>query len=160
VIGRNLTNVNEGKNAAEAQFWSAAGQLRHRGNRVIRVGPGVIGHNALDATFDEVVERWRILCFQIVRTTLVSSGNFLVAPVIGWVLCAPKYLEGTMSLGEVAQAVSAFVIVQSALNWLVDNYPGMAECLSSINRVTSLIVALDEVADDEKIRQIPQTQTD
>ena len=54
------------------------------------------------------------------------------------------YLVGTMSLGEVAQAVAAFVMVQTALNWLVDNYPGLAECLSSVNRVGSLLIALDE----------------
>ena len=32
-----------------------------------------------------------------------------------------------MTLGEVMQAVSAFVIVQSAFNWLVDNYPRLAD---------------------------------
>ena len=32
-----------------------------------------------------------------------------------------------MSLGEAAQAVAAFEMVQTALNWLVDNYPGLAE---------------------------------
>jgi putative ATP-binding cassette transporter len=82
------------------------------------------------------------------RTTLVSHGNTLAAPVIAWVLCAPKYLTGTMSLGEVAQSVAAFVMVQSSLNWLVDNYPGLAECLSSVNRVAALLVALDELNPD------------
>jgi ABC-type uncharacterized transport system fused permease/ATPase subunit len=57
---------------------------------------------------------------------LISHGNALAAPIAGWELCAPKYLTGTMMLGEVAQAVSAFVMVQVALNWLVDNYPGLA----------------------------------
>jgi vitamin B12/bleomycin/antimicrobial peptide transport system ATP-binding/permease protein len=95
-----------------------------------------------------VIGRWRDLCFQIMRTTLVSHGNTLAAPVIAWVLCAPKYLTGTMSLGEVAQSVAAFVMVQSSLNWLVDNYPGLAECLSSVNRVGSLLVALDEIDHD------------
>ena len=79
------------------------------------------------------------------RITLVAHGNALAAPVIGWVLCAPKYLVGTMSLGEAAQAVAAFVMVQSALNWLVDNYGGLAECQSSVNRVAALLVALDEI---------------
>lgn len=37
----------------------------------------------------------------VLRTTSVSTGYILVAPVIGWVLCAPKYLASTMSLGEV-----------------------------------------------------------
>ena len=52
---------------------------------------------------------------QLMRITLVSQGDLLVAPVVAWILCAPKYLVGTMLLGEVAQA---------ALNWLVDNFSG------------------------------------
>ena len=83
------------------------------------------------------------------RTTMVSQGNILLAPVIAWWLCAPKYLVGTMSLGEVAQVTAAFVIVQAALNWLVENYAGVADCLSSVNRVASFLIALDELDHDE-----------
>jgi ABC-type uncharacterized transport system fused permease/ATPase subunit len=82
---------------------------------------------------------------QLMHITLVSQGNLLVAPVIAWILSAPKYLVGTMSLGEVAQA---------ALNWVVDNFPGLADCLFSINRVASLLVALDEVGPEGR----PTTQ--
>ena len=102
-----------------------------------------------------MVGRWRDLCIQFMRTTLVSHGNILAAPVIGWVLCAPKYLVGTMSLGEAAQAVAAFVMVQTALNWLVDNYPGLAECLSSVNRVAALLLALDELDRDDEQQMDP-----
>jgi ABC-type uncharacterized transport system fused permease/ATPase subunit len=49
-----------------------------------------------------------------------------------------------LSLGDVAQATAAFITVQTALNWLVDNYPAVADCLSSINRVASLLIAIDE----------------
>jgi hypothetical protein len=48
-----------------------------------------------------------------------------------------------MSLGEVAQVTAAFVIVQAALNWLVESYSALADCLSSVNRVASLLLALD-----------------
>ena len=107
-------------------------------------------HHLLSEAFNTVIGRWRDLCIQFMRTTLVSHGNILAAPVIAWVLCAPKYLVGTMSLGEVAQAVAAFVMVQTALNWLVDNYPGLAECLSSVNRVAALLLALDEFDRDSE----------
>jgi ABC-type uncharacterized transport system fused permease/ATPase subunit len=43
-------------------------------------------------------------------------------------------------------------MVQTALNWLVDNYPGLAECLSSVNRVGSLLLALDEIDRDGECR--------
>jgi putative ATP-binding cassette transporter len=48
-----------------------------------------------------------------------------------------------MTLGEVMQAVSAFAIVQSALNWLVDNYPRLADWAASARRVASLKLSLD-----------------
>lgn len=50
-----------------------------------------------------------------------------------------------MSLGEVTQAAAAFVIVQAAFNWLVDNYPRFADWVSSANRVGSLLISLDEL---------------
>lgn len=87
----------------------------------LAAGDGITPHRRPSEAFDAVIGPWRGLCIQLMRTTLVANGSTLAAPIIGWVLCAPKYLVGTMSLGEVAQAVAAFVMVQTALNWLVDN---------------------------------------
>ena len=50
-----------------------------------------------------------------------------------------------MSVGEVAQITAAFVVVLAPLDWLVDNYSGLADCLSSGNLVASLVVALDDL---------------
>ncbi len=148
VIGRRMTHVIAGKNAAEAQFRSVASHLRELGRSDDRARQ----QDKVDLVFTDVILRWRRLCGQIMRTTVISQGNILAAPIIGWVLCAPKYMVGTMSLGEVAQAVAAFVVVQAALNWLVDNYPGLAECLSSVNRVGSLLSALDDIEQDEPVQ--------
>jgi putative ATP-binding cassette transporter len=41
------------------------------------------------------------------------------------------------------QAASAFTIVQFAFNWLVDNYPRLADWTASARRVASLMVSLD-----------------
>ena len=59
------------------------------------------------------------------------------------ILCAPKFLDGTMTLGQVMQAASAFTIVQGAFNWLVDNYPRLADWTASARRAASLMVSLD-----------------
>ncbi len=144
IIGRRMVHVIAGKNAAEAQFRSVASNLRERGAAGLAAGDETPQHRSVSEAFTGLIGRWHELCSQYMRATLVSQGNILVAPVIGWALCAPKYIGGTMSLGQAAQAVAAFVMVQTALNWLVDNYPGLAECLSSVNRVGSLLLALDE----------------
>ena len=77
------------------------------------------------------------------KTTVVSGVSGFIAPVLPIILCAPKYLEGEMSLGEVMQAASAFTIVQGAFNWLVDNYPRLADWTASARRAASLMVSLD-----------------
>jgi putative ATP-binding cassette transporter len=145
-IGRRLVSVIAGKNAAEAQFRSVGSHLRERDKFATNPVGKIEQHNSLSHALQDVIDRWRELCVQLMQTTLVSQGNVLLAPVIAWVLCAPKYLVGTMSLGEVAQVTAAFVIVQAALNWLVENYSGLADCLSSINRVASLLLALDQLS--------------
>ena len=50
-----------------------------------------------------------------------------------------------MLLGDVTQAAAAFVAVQGAFNWLIDNFPRLAECLSSANRVGNLLLAFDQL---------------
>jgi vitamin B12/bleomycin/antimicrobial peptide transport system ATP-binding/permease protein len=150
IIGRRLIHVIAGKNAAEAQLRSVGSHLRERGTRTATSQGEAEQHRSLSRALGDVIDRWRTLCFQLMRTTLVSQGNVLLAPVIAWVLCAPKYMVGTMSLGDVAQATAAFITVQTALNWMVENYTGLADCLSSVNRVASLLLALDELDHDSK----------
>jgi putative ATP-binding cassette transporter len=77
------------------------------------------------------------------KTTVVSSSSGFIAPVLPIILCAPKYLDGSMTLGQVMQAASAFTIVQGAFNWLVDNYPRLADWSASARRSASLMVSLD-----------------
>jgi vitamin B12/bleomycin/antimicrobial peptide transport system ATP-binding/permease protein len=57
-----------------------------------------------------------------------------------------------MTLGEVMPASSAFVIVQVSFNWLVDNYPRLADWTASARRLGSLLVSLErlERADREE----------
>ena len=83
------------------------------------------------------------------RTTIVSQTSSYIAPVLPIILCAPKFLDGSMSLGQVMQAASAFTIVQAAFNWLVDNYPRLADWTASASRVSSLMVSLDNLEQAE-----------
>ena len=76
--------------------------------------------------------------------------NSLLTPIIALLLCMPKYLAGTMTLGEVVQAAAAFAILQGAFNWITDNYGRLAEWISSANRVASLLLALDQIDPTER----------
>ncbi|MGE5261612.1 MAG: SbmA/BacA-like family transporter [Actinomycetota bacterium] len=135
-----LTGVIERKNQSEAEFRAAADRLlQAKENGKTSNGTRRALWKAVHVTLD----RWRSLLWQLVRTTLVSHSNSILAPVIGLLLCVPKFLAGTMSLGELTQSAAAFVTVQSAFNWLVDNYGRVADWRASVNRVASLLLALD-----------------
>ena len=148
IFGHHLTSVIERTNQAEAEFRAAADTFRQE--PAPQNGTQVDRRETLQLKLQAVLLWWREFCWQLVRTTLVSHGNFLFAPVVAWILCAPKYLSGAMSLGELTQAAAAFVVVQGAFNWLVDNYQRLADWRSSAHRVATLLLALDELEAKER----------
>jgi putative ATP-binding cassette transporter len=152
VIGRRFVVVSENKNQAEAEYRYALTRLRENGESIALLGGEEEERAGLDTAFKTVLRRWREILTQTMRTTTVSQTSAAFVPVVPLILCAPKYVGGTMSLGQVMQATSAFVTVQVAFNWLVDNYPRLADWTASARRVASLLASLDrlERADREE----------
>lgn len=142
LVGRRLIGAIEGKNQGEAEFRAATDRLRRDGDRGLRANEKA-ERKVLWHSVRNVLIVWRQLLWQLVRITVVSHGNFVLAPIVGLLLCVPKYVAGTMTLGEVTQAAAAFLMVQQAFNWIVDNYGRIAAWRSSVNRVAKLLLALD-----------------
>lgn len=150
VAGRHLVHVTNDLNQAEATFRSAATCLCEiAGRDTPSSNEQTAMRHALLAGLDQVLARWKDYLWQLLGTTIITEGNSLSAPVVGWILCIPKYLAGTISLGELTQAAAAFVIVQTAFNWLVNNYQRLAEWASSVHRVGALLAGLDDLAQRE-----------
>src|SRR5947208_5158519 len=143
MIGRSFVQVSEEKNQAEAEYRYALTRVRENGESIALLGGEEEERDGIDKTFTKVLRQWARLAGQHMRTTLVSQGSSLIAPVVPLLLCAPKFLEGSMTLGQVMQAASAFTIVQTAFGWLVDNYPRLADWNACARRIASLMMSLD-----------------
>ena len=150
MIARAFVSVSENKNQAEADYRYMLTRLRENGESIAMLGGGNEERAGLDGAFSTVRQRWYELMMQYIRTTLVSQSSSGLAPIIPILLCAPKYVAGTMTLGEVMQAASAFMIVQVAFNWLVENYPRLADWTASASRLASLLVSLDRLERAER----------
>jgi putative ATP-binding cassette transporter len=148
LVGRRMVLVIEEKNQAEAELRQAGTYLREvsEGSRP-PLGAAADGRDFRTA-LGRVSTAWKHQCSQLMRVLCISQGSSLSAPLIALALCVPKYLADALTLGEVMQLASAFVIVQTAFNWLVDNYARMAEWLSSVNRVALLLASLDQLDRD------------
>ncbi len=163
IIGRNFVSVSEGKNQAEAEYRYALTRVRENGESIALLGGEEEERSGIDKSLGNVLRQWARLCGQHMRTTVVSQGSSLIAPVIPILLCAPKFLDGSMSLGQVMQAASAFTIVQAAFGWLVDNYPRLAEWNAGARRIASLMMSLDgleRAESGEGINRIERGETE
>ena len=149
IIGRRYIQASEAKSQREAELRYALTRLRENGESIALIAGEDEEKAGLDLALSSVMRRWRELCRQYMRTTVVAQMSFVIAPVFPVLLSAPKFLAGTMTLGQVMQAASAFVTVQTAFNWLVDNYPRFADWTASAGRVASLTVSLDALESAE-----------
>lgn len=143
VIGRRFVQASEAKNQAEAEHRYAITRVRENGESIALIRGEEEERAGLERALVGVLATWRQITKQWMKTTVVSQTSGYIAPILPILLCAPKFLDGSMTLGEIMQAASAFTIVQGAFNWLVDNYPRLADWTASARRVASLVASLD-----------------
>lgn len=167
VVGRRLAPAAAAKNEAEARFRFEMIRLRENSEGVIMARGEGEARRRLDGSYGSLVRTWLEVVRQHGRLTWVTNSNGAMVPVVPLLLCAPKYLAGQLTLGEVMQLASAFIQVQVAIAWLVDNYRAIAEWFASARRIVELVDSFDQAdtfgaanapnlalaqGDDEKLR--------
>jgi len=144
-LGRPLVYSVENKAAGEGDFRYALTRTRENAETIALIGGELDEQRALDESFEEVAGRWLIVMQNQAKMMFLANGNNVLAPVLPLLLCAPKFLSGEMSLGDLMQAAAAFVQVQTALNWLADNALNLANWSASARRVAALDAAFDDL---------------
>lgn len=154
VIGSRFVQASEAKNQSEAEFRYVLTRVRENGESIALIRGEEEEKMGLTRSLGAVLTAWKRVAIQTMKTTAVSQTSSFIAPVLPIILCAPKYLDGSMSLGQIMQAASAFTIVQAAFNWIVDNYPRLADWTASAVRVGSLAASLDTLERAEDSDQV------
>jgi putative ATP-binding cassette transporter len=147
-IGRLLPNEMARRNEAEARLRFELTRLRENSESVALIRGERDERRALSATYAELVVRALRVVRRNGQITWLMNGSSVFVPVLPLLLAAPKYLAGDFTLGQVTQLAGAFIQVQLAIAWLVDNYRAIAQCYASILRVTELSRAIETVDGD------------
>jgi putative ATP-binding cassette transporter len=145
VIGRRLPRLIAARNEGEARLRFALMRIRDHGETIALARAEAGERRAVAQTYDGLVQRWLAMIRQRGRLTWITNGSGALVPIVPLLLAAPKYLSGEMSLGGVVQVAAAFVAVQNAFNWLLDNFMRIAEWLAAARRVNELADALERV---------------
>lgn len=145
VAGRPLVPAVARKNEAEAQLLSELTRLKENAESIALIRGDADELGSILQNYRRVVAAWirQIHCNGVIAT--VQSANGALTPLIPLVLVAPKYLSGALTLGAVMQLASAFMTVQIAFNWFIDNSVRVAEWMASANRVDELVEALESL---------------
>lgn len=108
---------------------------------------------------DELVGAWRRVMVGQSRVSGIASANAVLVGVFPVLLATPKYVSGELTLGAVMQLATAFVQVQMALNWIVDNFVKFAEWQASAKRVGEFIQAIEALDGPVSPSNVPARPT-
>jgi vitamin B12/bleomycin/antimicrobial peptide transport system ATP-binding/permease protein len=147
-VGAPLVGLVGRKNEAEGYFRFAMMRIRDNAESVATMNGGRYEQAMLQRFYQEVVARWMAMVWQHGRLTWITNASGPMIPIVPLLFAAPKYVSGDLSLGQVTQLAAAFVQVQIAISWLVDNYSRFAEWYASARRVMDIVGACEAIDSD------------
>lgn len=143
IVGRPLVGRVGTKNESEGHLRFAMMRIRSAAASISETGSARNEAKLVQDLYDRVVERWLKIVTSHGHVTWITNSSGPMIPIVPLLFAAPKYLAGEMTLGQVTQLAAAFVQVQIAISWIVDNYNRIAEWYASCRRVLDVIDACD-----------------
>jgi putative ATP-binding cassette transporter len=100
--------------------------------------------DALNQRFIDVFNNgWRVL-FTTAQLAFYQNSYAQLAIIFPYLVTAPRFFAGAITLGVMMQTASAFGQVQTALSFFVENYTILAELRAVMDRLKGLQAATDE----------------
>ena len=143
LVGRRLIPLNFQKQRFEANFRFSLVRVRENAEGIALYRGEEDEAEALNARFADVFANgWRVL-FTQVQLAFYQSGYAQLAIIFPYLVTAPRFFAGAITLGVMTQTASAFGQVQNALSFFIDNYTVLAELRAVMDRLIGLQAATD-----------------
>src|SRR5262249_48785408 len=165
VVGRPLVALTAEKQAAEADFRFGLTRARENSEAVALLRGEEDERRILARLLDRLRVRWRRIMRQQRKVAWMTGGYAVLGTAFPVIVAAPQYFAHELTLGGLMQTATAFVHVQTALSWFVDNFPNIANWRASVGRVAGLAGSLDALveelgAEDEDTMTLAQGEDD
>ncbi|WP_186420847.1 ABC transporter ATP-binding protein/permease [Bosea sp. CS1GBMeth4] len=144
-VGRPLVALNADRYAREAELRFTLVRVNEHLDAIsLQAGEGT-ERRQLGEELGRVVAVLQGIVRRTARLTWVTAGYgwfAIIAPVL---VAAPGYFGGSLSFGRLMMAVAAFLQVQQALRWFIDNYGRIADWHATFLRIKTFRDALAAV---------------
>jgi putative ATP-binding cassette transporter len=141
-IGRRLIGLEFNQQRYEADYRFALVRLRENSEGVALYHGENEELGGFRSRFVNVIGNWWSIMKKRKELGFFTNSYGQLAIIFPFVVAAPRYFSGAMTLGGLMQTASAFGQVQGALSWFVDAYPQFATWKATVDRLTGFTQAL------------------
>ena len=151
-VGRPLIQLNSERYAREADLRYALVRLNEHSDSVTLYGGEQDEKRRLTAEFERVLRVMRRIVSASTRLTAITAGYgwfTIIAPIV---VASPGYFGGDLSFGGLMMVVGAFIQVQQALRWFIDNFSTIADWRATLLRIASFretVITMDRLGATE-----------
>jgi vitamin B12/bleomycin/antimicrobial peptide transport system ATP-binding/permease protein len=152
LVGRPLIQLNSEHYAREADLRFALVRLNEHSDSVALYGGERDEKRRLTTELEKVLRVMRRIVSANTRLTCITAGYgwfTIIAPII---VASPGYFGGDLSFGALMMVVGAFMQVQQALRWFIDNFSTIADWRATLLRIASFreaVITMDRLGATE-----------
>jgi vitamin B12/bleomycin/antimicrobial peptide transport system ATP-binding/permease protein len=159
LIGRRLIPLNFQQEQYEANFRFGLARLREYAEPIALLSGERAEKQTLASRFSFVISNFFAMVgvqkWLTAFTQLYGSSN----SVIPYVIAAPFYFVGQISLGVLNQTAGAFSRVDAALAFFIDRYATLADFKAVVDRLNSFDSSIDTAIQRDEASRIIRTET-
>jgi putative ATP-binding cassette transporter len=141
-IGRSLVGLYFTQQRFEANFRFGLARAREYSEQIALLRGEENETNASNGKFGDIFDNYMRIVTVRKRLLAFTRFYFQASVFIPYVVAAPFYFLGKISLGALNQVGAAFNSVNESMNFFVTYYVGLADFKATLNRLTSFDEAI------------------
>ncbi|MGE4560985.1 MAG: ABC transporter ATP-binding protein/permease, partial [Desulfobulbus sp.] len=144
-VSQPLTGATNVRQSAEAKFRSGLLEAKDNSQAIALIHAEPCELRQFRILFCKIRKVWNEQTRAWRNIVMFGTGYATLSMAFPILVVAPRYILGRITLGDLMQSAQAFQHMTGALSWPVNNVGGIAEWRASVERVLSLLQALDDV---------------
>jgi putative ATP-binding cassette transporter len=144
LIGKPLVQLDFRQERYEADFRFALARLREYSEQVALLRGENAERRILGDRFGSIVSNFYAIVGRTVKLLTFTTSYFQGNVVIPYIIVAPYFFLGKITLGQMTQTAGAFNRVESSLTFFISRYQSLASYKAVVERLTTFRFAVDE----------------
>ncbi|MBN2751401.1 MAG: ABC transporter ATP-binding protein/permease [Rhodospirillaceae bacterium] len=145
-LGRPLVRAVDRRQTDEANFRFGLVHARENAMAIALLHGETGERRHFRSLFRRVVQAWDGQTWALTKLMYFTSSWSVLSMAFPFLVAAPRYITGMISLGILMQTAQAFGQMTAALSWPIDNLAGVAEWRASVERVLRLVDGINLIS--------------